>query len=81
MNNLKTFTNMKAMTLHEQRKRLNQIFDAIISNPHLSEKEYDSAMQEWIVANQKLEAKEELKELEFKGMYPHLQKNPSAFIN
>lgn len=72
---------MEAMTLHQQRKRLNQIFDAIISNPHLSEKEYDRAMQEWISANQRLEAKEERRELEFKGMYLAQQKNPQAFIN
>ncbi|MGY6647341.1 hypothetical protein [Wenyingzhuangia sp. IMCC45574] len=71
---------MKALTLHEQRKRLNQIFDAIISNPHLSEKEYDSAMQDWISANQKLEAKEEKREQEFKGMYLSQQDQHLAFI-
>ncbi|MDO6738923.1 hypothetical protein [Wenyingzhuangia sp. 2_MG-2023] len=48
------------LTLHQQRKRLNQIFDAIINNSDLSEKEFDKAMQEWIGANQKLEVKEEL---------------------
>lgn len=47
------------LTLLEQRKKLNQIFDAIISHPNLSEQEFDKAMQEWISANKKLEAKEE----------------------
>ncbi|WP_139062204.1 hypothetical protein [Ochrovirga pacifica] len=38
---------------------MNQLFDAIISNPRLSEQEFDKAMQEWVCANQKLELKEE----------------------
>lgn len=47
------------LTLHQQRKRLNHIFDSIISHPNLSETKFDKAMQEWVVANKKLEAKEE----------------------
>lgn len=46
------------LTLHQQRKRLNHIFDTLINNTSLSEKEFDKMMQEWIVMNQKLEQKE-----------------------
>lgn len=46
-------------SLPQQRKKLNLIFDAIISHPQLPEAEFDQAMQEWIISNEKLEVKEE----------------------
>lgn len=50
---------MKNLTLHQQRKRLNQIFDNIINSRNVSEFQFDTAMAAWIKANKKLEEKEE----------------------
>lgn len=60
-------------TLHQQRKKLNLIFDNLINNKQLSEIDFDKAMQEWITANKKLEAKEELYDCRYKSYHQNLK--------
>ncbi len=55
------------LSLHEQRKKLNHLFDLLINNRTLPEKDFDNAMQQWIYANKKLETKEE--KAEFTNTY------------
>lgn len=57
------------LTLHEQRKRLNQIYDILINNNQLTENQFDKAMKEWIVANKRLEVQEEVYDAVLKIKY------------
>ncbi|NJB82762.1 hypothetical protein [Wenyingzhuangia aestuarii] len=46
------------LSLHQQRKKLNSIYDNIINQRELPEQEFDELMRLWISENEKLEEKE-----------------------
>ncbi|MGY5353680.1 hypothetical protein [Wenyingzhuangia sp. IMCC45467] len=52
-------------SLHEQRKKLNTIFNIIIKRKDLPENEFDHLMRLWILENEKLEEKEQMFEMIF----------------
>ncbi|ANW96062.1 hypothetical protein AXE80_07130 [Wenyingzhuangia fucanilytica] len=55
----------KQLSLHEQRKKLNNIYNNIIKRKDLPELEFDHLMRLWISENEKLEKKEQVFEVNF----------------
>ncbi|MDO3694889.1 hypothetical protein QVZ41_08535 [Wenyingzhuangia sp. chi5] len=53
------------LSLHEQRKKLNNIYNTIIKRKDLPEFEFDHLMRLWILENEKLEEKEQVFEMKF----------------
>jgi hypothetical protein len=70
----KTNTMNKQLSLHEQRKRLNDIFNSIIKSKDLPEYEFDHLMRLWIDENEELEKKE----IQFEQNFI-LQKNRKSY--
>ncbi|NIJ45258.1 hypothetical protein FHR24_001697 [Wenyingzhuangia heitensis] len=65
------------LTLHQQRKNLNRIYDKIINQKELPEQEFDELMGLWISKNEKLEEKEHFFEISF---FPLKNNNPNNNI-
>ena len=59
------------LTLHQQRKKLNRIYDNIINLKELPEQEFDELMSLWICENEKLEKKENQFEFQFSSVQTH----------
>lgn len=55
----------KQLSLHQQRKKLNNIYNVIIKRKDLPEHEFDHLMRLWIAENEQLEEKEQLFEMNF----------------